>query len=463
LSKQKRLPPHRHSEKIAPMTSLCWLRRDLRLHDNAALSAALEHGPTHLCFVFDTHILNKLKNKSDQRISFIIDSLYEIHETLKLHGSGLHILYGKPEEEIPKLAKNLSVDTVFANRDYEPYAKARDAKVSSLVNLKTFKDSVIFEFNEVKKNDGTPYKVFTPYKNQWLWVLSETANNLPDYKCPLKNLAKVTVPEVNCFELTGFEKVPTSLSAGTKAALKRLKDFRARMPDYKTNRDFPAIEGTSYLSPSIRFGTISIRDMVRNSLSQTWLSELIWRDFYQMILDQFPHVASGPFRPEYGEIKWIGNKSHFEKWVQGETGFPLVDAAMRCFAQTGLMHNRLRMVVASFLCKTLLLDWQDGEKYFAEQLLDFDLAANNGGWQWSSSSGCDAQPYFRIFNPYNQSQKFDPDGEFISKWVPELSHLKGKDIHRPLKMLAPDYIDPIVDYETNRHRCLQMYSVVKKK
>lgn len=438
------------------MSTLCWLRRDLRLHDHAALSVASKDDEFHVAFVFDTNILDKLKDKSDRRLTLIIESLKEIEATLNKHGGGLHILHGKPEEEIPKLAKKLNCERIVANRDYEPYAKARDSKI----NVELFKDSVIFEKEEVLTGNGEVYKVFTPYKNKWLEKFAAQEKEVPDYKVSFKNLAPSNPDKRDWYKLTGLKKTEIIVKPGTKAGLARLKKFD--IDGYADNRDYPAIDGTSRLSPYIRHGMISIRDMVRHAAAnktqgaKVWLTELIWRDFYQMILDAHPEIEHSAFKPEYDQIKWRGDSSHFKLWCDGQTGFPLVDAAMRCFNETGLMHNRLRMVVASFLCKTLLLDWRLGEKYFADHLIDFDLAANNGGWQWSSSSGADAQPYFRIFNPYNQSEKFDPDGEFILKWCPELKGLKGKDLHRGLG-------NQIVSYETNRRRCLEMYSVVRKK
>lgn len=440
------------------MANLCWIRRDIRLHDHAALSHALEDGETTLVFVFDPHILDKLKNKEDRRVTFIYQSLQEMEKELQKKGSSIIIRYGKPEEEIPKLARDLKVDTVYSNRDYEPYAKERDEKVrKNLKNIKfeQFKDSVVFEKDEVQTGSGTVYKVFTPYKNKWLEKLHVISN----YECNRKHLRKFknseNILETDWYKKIGFIETPPLLPGGTSHGLKRLSDFESIIDDYKTDRDFPAIEGTSYLSVYIRHGNISVRDMLRAAKhhssigAKTWISEIAWRDFYQMILDAFPHVEKGPFKPEYGKIKWKGSDEDFKAWCEGRTGFPLVDAAMRCFNATGMMHNRLRMVVASFLCKTLLVDWQKGEKYFAEHLLDYDLAANNGGWQWCSSSGCDAQPYFRIFNPHSQMQKFDPECEFIRSWIPEYG--------------TPDYLEPIVSYENNRRRALMMYSVVKNK
>lgn len=456
--------------------NLCWIRRDLRLHDSNALSQALHSGETTLVFVFDPLILDKLQDKHDKRLTFIYQSLQEIEEKVQKQGSSIVIRYGDPVTEIPRLAQELKIKNVYCNRDYEPYAKDRDAKVSKKlsslgVNFHQFKDSVFFEKHEVLTNQGGIYKVFTPYKNKWIETFEKSDKIIPDFNCPLKNLKKFSNPKniltFNWYQEMGFHETPPLLHGGTKAAQKLLEKFSKKINDYEDNRNFPAVEGTSLLSVYIRHGNISIRDMLRLGSShpsnggRVWLSELIWRDFYQMILDTFPHVVKGSFKRDYDQIKFPGSVKDFKAWCEGQTGFPIVDAAMRCLNETGMMHNRLRMIVASFLCKTLLVDWRKGEHYFAEKLLDFDLAANNGGWQWSSSSGCDAQPYFRIFNPYSQSEKFDPNGEFIRQWVPELRHLNGKEIHHPDPLLALDYPRPIVSYELNRKRCLEIYSIVK--
>lgn len=458
------------------MSNLCWIRRDLRLHDHAALSHALKDGETTVVFIFDSITLSHFKDPQDRRVTFIYESLTELEKKLQKHGSSLLIRYGNPQEEIPKLAQELKVKAVYCNRDYGPYAKQRDASVhktlqSQDVAFHQFKDSVYFEKQEVLTNTGGIYKVFTPYKNKWIEKLEENDRIIPSFECQLKNLRKWHNPKNiilhNWFNEIGYVETPPVLPGGTSEALKRLKDFENRINDYKDNRNYPAIDGTSNLSVYIRFGNLSVRDMVRVAIShqsegaRTWLSEIVWRDFYQMILDTHPHVVKESFKREYDQIQWLGSSEDFKAWCEGETGFPLVDAAMRCFNQTGMMHNRLRMVVASFLCKTLLVDWRLGEKYFAQKLLDFDLAANNGGWQWSSSSGCDAQPYFRIFNPYSQSKKFDENGDFIRAWIPELAHLSAPEIHQPDPLLTPDYPRPIVSYEENRRRCLAMYSVVK--
>lgn len=455
---------------------LCWIRRDLRLHDHHALSKALT-APCELVFCFDPLILDKLKNKNDRRLSFIIDSLKELEAQLQKKGSSLHIVFGDPVIEIPKLAKKIKATAVFTNRDYEPYAKKRDESVGvellkSEISFHTFKDSVFFEQKEIQNGSGQIYKVFTPYKNKWLETLRAQESLVPDFKVSLKNLVAWKNPknilDFDWHKELGFIETSSLLSGGSSQALSRLKAFDKKMKDYGEARDIPSLEGTSNLSPYIRHGCLSVRDMVRAGLANTteggskWLSEVIWRDFYHMLLDAFPHVEKSSFKPDYDQIEWQGSKKDFEAWCAGQTGYPLVDAAMRCLNETGLMHNRLRMVVASFLCKTLLVDWRWGEKYFAEKLLDFDLAANNGGWQWSSSSGCDAQPYFRIFNPYNQSEKFDKDGIFIRQWVPELKDMDSRDIHKPTPLLAPDYIAPIVVYEKSRQEALKMYAVVKK-
>jgi len=438
---------------------------------------ALSGGETSIVFIFDTHILNKLKNKSDPRVTFIYQSLVELEQELQKHGSSLFILYGKPEEEIPELAQKLKVKTVMWNRDYEPYAKKRDAQVAKKLNAQgidtqDFKDSVYFEKQEVLKNDGGIYKVFTPYKNKWLELFELSDRSVPEYKTNLKNLKQHTfkknILEHDWYPEIGFQETLPFLSGGRKAGLKRLKKFAEHINLYDKTRDFPSLDGTSLLSVYLRHGAISVREMVKlasshpSSGNRTWLNEIIWRDFYHMILDAFPRVEKEAFKTEYNHLSYPGGPREFKAWCEGQTGYPIVDAAMRQLNATGMMHNRLRMIVASFLCKILLVDWKKGEAYFAEKLLDYDLASNNGGWQWSSSSGCDAQPYFRIFNPYTQSKKFDHEGKFISQWIPELKHLKGHDLHHPSPLLAPTYPAPIVDYELNRKRALIMFEKLKK-
>ncbi len=470
------------------MSALVWFRRDIRLDDHHALfKACKEHQDVQLVFVFDTNILSKLKNKNDRRITFIIESLKDLERELLSFNSSLHILYGDPTKEIPQFIKKNKIKHLYFNRDYEPYAKRRDKKVyeelsKSKIKVDACKDSVIFESPEVKTNNGDIYKVFTPYKNKWLDTFK--SRKLPKYTPNMESLKKIENPksilEVNWFSEIGFEESDNLIKGGRSEALKKLKKFKPKISQYKKNRDYPAIPGTSDISTYIRHGCVSIRELVRFSRNNpdegkdTWLSELVWRDFYQMILDTHPHITKSSFKPEYDKINWSNNKKLFQAWCDGQTGFPIVDSAMRCFNKTGMMHNRLRMVVASFLCKLLHIDWRWGEEYFAEYLMDFDLAANNGGWQWSSSSGCDSQPYFRIFNPYSQSEKFDKDGEFIKKYCPELKGFKKKLIHQPDKadlseqmeagcVLGKDYPFPIIDYKEAREFTLnELYAVVKK-
>ncbi len=449
--------------------ALVWLRRDLRLEDHSALAHAEAEGlSTALAFVFDPNILKKLPPE-DRRLSFISESLSELNEQIQAKGSTLITRLGDPVHEIPKLAKALGVKTVLANRDYEPYAKERDEAVARAleklgIGLQLFKDQVIFEGTELLSGSGTPYRVFTPYKNAWLAKLGAGDFEERGIKGPRLCRQKALAPLVQACDLKtlGFTPQKLWLNPGAKAAQAQLRAFRKRMPEYKNQRDLPSVDGTSALSVHLRFGTISIRACVREALAQknqgasTWLSELIWRDFFQMVLDQFPQVGRGEaFRAEYDSMKWPGTAKHFEAWCRGETGYPLVDAAMRHFAETGWMHNRLRMVVASFLTKDLLVDWKKGEAFFAQHLLDFDLAANNGGWQWCASTGCDAQPYFRIFHPHSQSRRFDPEGKFIRKFVPELRHLSAKEIHEPPP--TKGYPAPLVDHAKQRLLALALF------
>lgn len=470
------------------LKSLVWLRRDLRLNDHTVLAQACEHSAkVFVAFVFDTQILSKISNinKKDRRVHFIFESVMELRKKLRLHGGDLIILYGDPQVEIPKLAAHLKVQTVFVGRDYESYAKKRDSQVAkslkkSSVDFISLKDHVVFEGLEVKSATDTPYKVFTPYKKNWLKKVrrSDIEERKPDLKklaAPIKGLSNVSKISDIGFELSDIMILTREVtSPGEDAAQRQLKQFAKVLGSYKDQRDIPALESTSKLSMHFRFGTISIRQAVRlcqetrNEGSRTWLSELIWRDFYHMVLDVFAHVENKSFKPEFDKIKWPGLKQHFQAWTQGQTGFPIIDAAMRHFAKTGWMHNRLRMVVASFLVKDLLIDWRLGEKYFAENLLDFDLASNNGGWQWCASTGCDAQPYFRIFNPTSQSQRFDADGKFIRKHCPELSGFSNKNIHAPHLstpmeqleagcIIGRDYPLPIVDHKTQREKILKLY------
>jgi deoxyribodipyrimidine photo-lyase len=480
-------------------SSLMWFRRDLRTDDNCALYHALKQSNTvHCVFIFDREILDSLP-KADRRVEFIRESLVELDAAIRLLSgkkhSGLIVQHAWASDEIPKLAKELSVQAVFTNHDYEPQTVDRDAMVLSKlaelgINFHTFKDHVIFERTEVQTQMGKPYSVFTPYKNAHLKKLDEfhlKPYPVEKYSDALTERPSMHLQAVPTLADIGFEttnlttlKIPTGMSGGRAL----FEDFFYRMDDYHTTRDFPAVKGPSYLGVHLRFGTVSIRKLAAVAHQRTiagsqgatvWLSELIWRDFYFQILSNFPHAATGAFKPEYNNIKWengTDTEKLFEAWCKGQTGYPLVDAAMAQINQTGYMHNRLRMVVASFLVKDLGIDWRWGERYFAEQLNDFDLSANNGGWQWASSSGCDAQPYFRIFNPTSQSEKFDADGKFIRKYLPQLSKLPTSNIHEPwnakqedLKVsnvtLGKDYPYPIVNHADAREKTLLRYSVVK--
>jgi deoxyribodipyrimidine photo-lyase len=485
-------------------SALVWFRRDLRHTDHAALYHALKKARRVWCvFVLDTDILDALP-RQDRRVDFILRSLSELDAALgKLqNGSGLIVRHGPAVHEIPQLVAQLGVQAVYANHDDEPAALARDALVRGKLSdlgaaLFTSKDCVIFERNEVLTGNDTPYGVFTPYKNAWLKKLD--AFYLKPYPvakyaahlAPLadKMPAKVTQlwpKPVPTLQEIGFEPVgELRIPAGMSGAETLLDDFLPRLDRYDETRNFPGVKGPSYLSTHLRFGTVSIRHLASlahervqqgSEGARVWLSELIWRDFYHQILFHHPHVVGHAYKREYDHIKWAKGKeaeAHFAAWCEGRTGYPLVDAAMRQLNQTGYMHNRLRMVVASFLIKDLGLDWRRGEAYFAEKLLDFDLAANNGGWQWAASSGCDAQPYFRIFNPINQSEKFDPQVKFIRKYVPELAGLPDKALHAPWLarpadlaasddfVLGRDYPKPIVQHDEARAATLERYAVVK--
>lgn len=468
---------------------LVWFRRDLRLHDHVALSVASKVcDEVHAVFVFDTTILNHLKDKSDARLHFIIDSLKEMEEILNKHNSSIHVLYGDPTTLIPKFCREQNIHALFFNRDYEPQAKKRDESViatlkQAKIEAHHFKDCVFFEAKEVLKNDGSPYKVFTPYMLRWREALRKQEDQVPQYPCNLKKMVTykndTSILEFDWFKKLGFSPSVPHLKAGMTAAKKQLDSFLTRIQDYEKLRDFPALEGTSNMSVYLRHGNISVREVVKAALTgtsighQKWLAELVWREFYLYILDQFPEVVNHAFKPSYDQIKWDQKPDLLEAWKNGETGFPIVDAAMRCLKATGTMPNRLRMVTASFLCKTLLLDWRLGEAWFAQKLLDFDLAANNGGWQWCASSGVDSQPYFRIFNPWSQSQKFDPAGDFIRSWCPELSLFDEKQIHHPHEatpleqqmagcLVGQDYPFPVVNYSLKRHEALMMYQKAVK-
>ncbi len=470
------------------MSTLVWLRRDLRLHDHAALHEACRGTEAvHIAFVFDTDILATLP-RQDRRVEFILCALQDIEQQLRACGLGLGLIvrHGRAAEEIPKLARELAAQRLVFAHDDDPYALRRDNQVAQAlpgVEVRSLRDVTVFERRELLTGTGKPYTVFTPYKNAWLKAV--TPARLQALEPDLSRLASSPLATgLPSLQQLGFE--PTDLAerfrGGSSQAREQLTEFVAqRMGAYAERRNFPALKGPSYLSPALRFGLVSIRELARaahleaaqSEGAQVWLSELIWRDFYHQVLHHHPGVVNGPLKPEYAGIQWHEGPTadaHFEAWCTGQTGYPLVDAAMRQLRQTGYMHNRLRMVAASFLIKHLGLNWQRGEAWFAEQLLDFDLAANNGGWQWAASSGCDAQPWFRIFNPVTQSEKFDADGHFIRRYVPELAALPAAAIHapwaaRPLELnglkLGIDYPLPIVDHVEARAATLARYGVVK--
>jgi deoxyribodipyrimidine photo-lyase len=430
--------------------NIIWFRRDLRLNDNAALYHSLKTGKQVVpIFIFDSNILRQLEDKHDRRVSFIYAALLEMQEALIKFGSSLEVYYGSPLEVFQKLADKYQIEGVYTNHDYEPYAQERDLSIASFLESKhisfnTFKDQVIFEKTEVVKDDGKPYTIFTPYSRKWKAKLTE--RDLQSF--PVEKY------EANYFKQSPYP-IPSLTSMGFVANNTPFpsKELSAEIiKKYSEQRNFPALEnGTSKLGVHLRFGTISIRTLARKAmpLNETFLNELIWRDFYHMILWNFPQVGKDKsFKPAYDLIPWRNNEKEFQAWCEGKTGYPIVDAGMRELNATGFMHNRVRMIVASFLCKHLLIDWRWGEAYFAQKLLDFDLAANNGGWQWASSSGCDAAPYFRIFNPTLQTEKFDKDLNYIKKWVPEFQEF--------------NYSAPIVAHEFARKRVLDVYAKALK-
>ena len=421
-----------------------WFRRDLRLHDNAGLYHALTSGFNVLpVFIFDTSILDKL-NKDDKRVSFISHALDSLNDIMAQYQSSVQMYFGTPALIFGQLLSTYSISSVFANHDYEPYALERDHQIKILlaekgVLFRTFKDQVVFEKNEVVKPDGEPYTIFTPYSRKWLEKLNSDTDylhcwNSSDYfhnffetdtsrKLQLSDIGFIETPNV----FTPFELHGQTLQS------------------YDKTRDFPALDSTSKVSVHLRFGTVSIRELVTKALTinPIWLNELIWREFFMQILWHFPHVVLQPFKPKYQFINWLNKESDFDSWCRGETGFPMVDAGMRELNATGFMHNRVRMVTASFLVKHLLISWQWGEAYMANKLLDFELSSNNGNWQWAAGTGCDSAPYFRIFNPMSQAEKFDSQNIYIKKWIPEFG--------------SSSYIRPIIDHNFARSRCLETY------
>jgi len=420
-------------------TTLFWFRRDLRLTDNAGLYYALKENQNVLSlFIFDSDILERLEDKADRRVEFIHESLKLIKDQLEELGSSLMVLYGNPIE----IFKTLNPKAVYTNHDYEPYARKRDDEVRDIlernsVAFKTFKDQVIFEKDEVLKDDGKPYTIFTPYSRKWKALLKPFHSKSYQTEKYFQSFKKIKPLDFPSLSEIGFYE--------TGAQFPDRKIKMNIIEKYHEQRNFPSIQGTSQLSVHLRFGTVSTRKLVQVALTKNeiWLNELIWRDFYHMILWHFPDVETKSFKPAYDRIEWLNNEKEFLAWCDGRTGYPIVDAGMRELNETGFMHNRVRMIVASFLTKHLLIDWRWGEAYFAKKLLDFDLAANNGGWQWAAGSGCDAAPYFRVFNPQLQTEKFDPELKYIKKWVPEFE--------------TDTYPKPIVDHAFARDRVLIVY------
>jgi deoxyribodipyrimidine photo-lyase len=420
--------------------NLFWFRRDLRLEDNTALDEALRSElPLLPLFIFDINITEELPT-DDPRITFIYDKLLSVNNELNKKGSSVYITKGDPEVIWKKLLDTFDINSVYINKDYEPYAIKRDNAIESLLRekgaaLKKFKDQVVFEEQEILKTDNSPYTIFTPYKNKWLQRLHEHRSllNKTDWQSGRNYYQHIF--DFPSIEKTGFLRSSVKVRPFDLAAIR----------EYDKYRDLPFADKTSYLSPHLRFGTVSIRKIVKKALEENdiFLSELIWREFFMQILFNFPNVLTGNFRSKYDDIKWLNSEDNFKRWTNGETGFPMVDAGMRQLNETGYMHNRVRMVTAGFLCKHLLTDWRWGEAYFAQKLLDYELSSNNGNWQWAAGTGCDAVPYFRIFNPDSQQRRFDPKKEYIRKWVKDLDN--------------PSYPKPIVDHDFARQRAIAAY------
>lgn len=420
-----------------------WFRRDLRLDDNAGLYRALCSGqPVLPLFIFDTEILDLLNDKADKRVQFIHQEVVRLQKELRELGSDLLVKHGSPLQVWKEIVSDYNIKEVYTNHDYESYANDRDRKVNESlqergIRFHSLKDIVVFEKGEVLKDDATPYTVFTPYSRQWKAHLTPFHYKPYPTEKYFGNFYKITLPTAPTLQQIGFS--PSNFVYPDKVVKNNI------VKQYTEQRDFPYLNGTSKLGLHLRFGTLSVRKLLAYTLprNEIFVNELIWRDFYHQILWHFPYVETSAFRKEYDDIEWQNNESHFEKWCSGQTGIPLVDAGMRELNTTGYMHNRVRMVVASFLTKNLLIDWRWGEAYFAEKLLDFDLAANNGGWQWAAGCGTDAAPYFRIFNPITQAERFDPQGAYVKKWVPEFG--------------TPSYPEPIIDLKASRQECLRVY------
>lgn len=422
--------------------SVFWFRRDLRLNDNAGLYQALRSGNKVLpLFIFDTDILEDLDDKDDRRVCFIYDELSRLRQELLSIGGSMLVQTGRPIEVFRQIGETYELRSVFTNQDYEPYARKRDGEISEFLEQQgipfhSCKDQVVFEKNEILKDDGRPYTVFTPYSRKWLAKLSESSLVFSFAEKEYRNFHKgdFAFPELS--EI-GFRRV--EYDAGMRVLDKELAG------SYDRTRDRPDLEGTTRLSVHLRFGTVSPREIAREAkdLNTTLLSELIWREFFQCLLWHFPHTVNSAFKPAYDNIAWRNDEAGFEKWCKGQTGYPIVDAGMRQLEQTGWMHNRVRMITASFLCKHLLIDWRWGEAWFARKLMDYELASNVGNWQWAAGCGADAAPYFRIFNPYTQQEKFDPEYNYARRWIAEFD--------------TPSYPAPIVDHKEARERCLRTY------
>lgn len=429
-----------------------WFRRDLRLDDNRGLYEALKSGLEVIpIFIFDTQILSKLEEKEDKRVSFIHDTLLKLDEKLRGCGSSLLFFHGNPLDSFNHLIENLKkaqieIETVYTNEDYEPYALERDSAIAEFlktkeIGLKLFKDSIIFAPGEILKDDGTPYTVYTPFSKRWKLACPANLEHYPSEQ-HLNSLLKERLPfnefaRIPSLYTLGFIQTPYSAAFNLSLQV---------IANYDKTRDIPALSnGTTHIGTHLRFGTISIRKCVEDArkLNEIWLNELIWREFFFSIMGQFPYVIDSPFKKQYAAIEWINNPEEFYKWCNGKTGYPIVDAGMRELNATGYMHNRVRMITASFLTKDLLIDWRIGEAYFAAKLMDFELASNNGNWQWVAGCGCDAAPYFRVFSPFEQSKKFDSNGEYVRKWIPELG--------------TPSYPAPCIDHDFARKRALQQY------
>lgn len=419
-----------------------WFRRDLRLDDNIGLYHALQSQyPVLPIFIFDNDILKNLDNKRDRRVDYIYQAAKSINQELKSVNSRLEVFNGKVMNAFIKLEDNYELKAIFCNRDYEPYTIKRDTEIYNYFKKKNipflaYKDQVIFDKNDVLKVDGKPYTVFSPYSKKWRSSLNN--EHFQEYRIKKNNFLRLSYKNILNLKDIGFERTDINF---IKPELNP-----AIIDNYDKTRNFPAINGTTHLSVALRFGTISIRHCVNFALQHNdiWLTELIWREFFMQILYHFPQVVNNSFKPKYDNIKWINNESHFKKWCEGQTGYPIVDAGMRELNETGFMHNRVRMITASFLCKHLLTDWRWGEAYFAEKLNDYDLSANNGNWQWACGSGCDAAPYFRIFNPSTQAEKFDKDNVYIKRWVPEFEDI--------------NYPQPMIEHKAARERALKAYS-----